>query len=97
MVSKAFSFRLPDAAVQAIESLQLDGETLNQALQRFVLEQLGLSTQTSKSLSTMLYTGADIEELIDKRIEASLGTRLDELRSQLEAQLEELRGKLKAR
>lgn len=39
----------------------------------------------------------NLESLIDARIDASLATRLDEMRSQFEAQLEELRGKSKAR
>lgn len=89
MVSKAFSFRLSDAAVQALEAMQLDGETLNQTAQRFVLQQLGLSTETPQSVSTALQTSVDIKELVKQEIE----TNLAELRSQLE----ELRGKLKAR
>jgi hypothetical protein len=86
MVSKQFSFRLPDEAVALLEALQVEGETLNQTAQRRMIECLGLSTDTSKTLST----GVDIKELVK-----------EEVRSQLEAQLkerlEELRGKLKAR
>ncbi len=84
MVSKPFSFRLPDAGVQALEALQIQGETLNQTAQRFLMESLGLSTDTPPKLSTTV----DIEEF-KREVEASLG----EVRSQLE----ELRGKLKAR
>jgi len=84
MVSKPFSFRLPDAGVQALEAMQIEGETLNQTAQRFLMQSLGLSTDTSPKLSTTV----DIEEF-KREVEASLG----EVRSQLE----ELRGKLKAR
>ncbi|MDF5712071.1 MAG: hypothetical protein PUP90_31460 [Nostoc sp. S4] len=86
MVSKPFSFRLPDTAVQRIEALQIEGETLNQTVQRIVMEHLGLSTEAPQSLYTELNTDAD------KRLEAVEST-LAEMRSQLE----ELRGKLKAR
>ncbi|MFN6466166.1 MAG: hypothetical protein RMZ41_030725 [Nostoc sp. DedVER02] len=82
MVSKQFSFRLPDEAVAALEALQIEGETLNQTAQRRMIECLGLSTDTSKKLSTSV----DIKQMI-----------AEEVRSQLEAQLEELRGKSKAR
>lgn len=97
MVSKAFSFRLPDAAVQALEALQLEGETLNQTLQRFVLEHLPLSTESSSLLSTAMNTGVDIESLIDKRLEIGLAEMRSQLETQLEKRLEELRGKSKAR
>lgn len=85
MVSKPFSFRLPDAGVQALEAMQIEGETLNQTAQRFFMESLGLSTDTPPKLSTPV----DIKELVKLEVAASLG----EVRSQLE----ELRGKLKAR
>lgn len=85
MVSKPFSFRLPDAGVQALEAMQIEGETLNQTAQRFLMQSLGLSTDAQQKLSTPV----DIEGLVKREVEASLG----ELRSQLE----ELRGKLKAR
>ncbi|MDZ8227099.1 hypothetical protein [Nostoc sp. ChiVER01] len=90
MVSKQFSFRLPDKVVQALYTLQLEGESLNQTAQRILTQSVELSTGTMSSMST----GVDnLESLIDKRIEESLA----EVRSQLEAQLEELRGKLRAR
>lgn len=78
MVSKQFSFRLPDEAVAVLEALQIEGETLNQTAQRRMIESLGLSTDTSAKLSTPV----DIKSLI-----------AEEVRSQLE----ELRGKSKAR
>lgn len=84
MVSKQFSFRLPDEAVAALEAFQIEGETLNQTAQRRMIESLGLSTSPSAKLSTSV----DIHEF-KQQVEASLG----ELRSQLE----ELRGKSKAR
>lgn len=89
MVSKPFSFRLPDEVVQFIESSQHDGETLNQTAQRLLID----LARSSNALSTSLHTGVDIKELVKQEIEASLA----EMRSQFEAQLEELRGKLKAR
>jgi hypothetical protein len=95
MVSKPFSFRLPDAAVQRIEALQTEGETLNQTVQRIVMEHLGLSTESQQGLSTISYTPVDVNEF-KQQVEASL-TEVRSHFSQLEAQLEELRGKLKAR
>jgi len=92
MASKAFSFRLSDAAVQALEALQLEGETLNQTTQRFVYEHLGLSTETHNHLSTPLQTSVDIEQ-----IRQEMRANIDELRSQFESQLEQLREKSKAR
>ncbi|WP_375502725.1 hypothetical protein [uncultured Nostoc sp.] len=90
MASKSFSFRLPDEIVQFVESSQLDSETLNQTAQRLFID----FVKRNNPLSAMLSTNVDsIEELIDKRLEIGL----TEVRSQLEAQLEELRGKLKAR
>lgn len=93
MVSKQFSFRLPDEAVQVLESLQTEGETLNQTAQRIMIERLGVSTVPSQFLFTKAYSLVDIKELVKQEVEASL----NQVRSQLEAQLEELRGKLKAR
>ncbi|MCC5669103.1 hypothetical protein LC653_35920 [Nostoc sp. CHAB 5784] len=89
MVSKPFSYRLPDVAVQALEALQLEGETLNQTAQRVMMEHLGLSTEAPKMLSTVSYTSVDIRELVKQEVEASL--------AEVRSQLEELRGKSKAR
>ena len=98
MVSKQFSFRLADEVVEALEALQLEGESLNQTAQRFIVESLGLSTASSKKLSTGLSTDVDrIEELIDKRLEIGLAEVRSQLEAQLKERLEELRGKLKAR
>ena len=78
MVSKQFSFRLPDEVVEWLEGLQLEGESLNQTTQRFIVESSGLSTASPKHLSTPV----DIRELVKEEVRK---------------QLEELRGKLKAR
>ncbi|MHC5756121.1 MAG: hypothetical protein ACYTXF_36995 [Nostoc sp.] len=85
MVSKQFSFRLPDEVVEWLEGLQLEGESLNQTTQRFIIESSRLSTALPKNLST----DVDIKELVKQEVAASLG----EVRSQLE----ELRGKSIAR
>jgi hypothetical protein len=93
MVSKQFSFRLADEVVEALEALQLEGESLNQTAQRFIVESLGLSTASPK-----LSTDVDrIEELIDKRLEIGLAEVRSQLEAQLKERLEELRGKSKAR
>lgn len=98
MVSKQFSFRLADEVVEALEALQLEGESLNQTAQRFIIESLELSTASPKKLSTGLSTDVDrIEELIDKRLEIGLAEVRSQLEAQLKERLEELRGKLKAR
>jgi hypothetical protein len=97
MVSKPFSYRLPDVAVQALEALQLEGETLNQTAQRVMMEHLGLSTETSQFLSTRMSTSVDIKELVKQEVAASLGEVRSQLEAQLETRLEELRGKLPAR
>ncbi|WP_375493099.1 hypothetical protein [uncultured Nostoc sp.] len=108
MVSKPFSYRLPDVAVQALEALQLEGETLNQTAQRVMMEHLGLSTETSQSLSTIPYTHVDIRELVKEEVRSQDIKELikGEVRSQdikelikgeVRSQLEELRGKSKAR
>ncbi|HEY9708308.1 MAG TPA: hypothetical protein V6D48_08895 [Oculatellaceae cyanobacterium] len=85
MVSKPFSFRLPEDAVQALESQKLEGETLNQAAQRVLLQALNINTTVNADVNTTV----DIQELVKREIEAIL--------SELRSQLEELRGKLKAR
>lgn len=77
-------FRLPDEAVQVIETLQLEGETLNQTAQRFFIEHLRASSKQPQLLPTSL----DIKELVKQEIEASL--------IEVRSQLEELRGKSKA-
>lgn len=77
MVSKPFSFRLPDAGVQALEALQIEGETLNQTAQRFLMESLGLSTDTPLKLSTPV----DIQVLVRQEVENAIANseRLQEL------------------
>lgn len=84
MVSKQFSFRLADEVVEALERLQLEGESLNQTAQRILTKSVGLSTSTSNHLSTPV----DIEEF-KREVEASF--------SEVRSQLEELRGKSIAR
>ena len=86
MASKSFSFRLPDEIVQFVESSQKEGETLNQTAQRLFID----FVKRNNPLSAMLSTNVDsIEELVDKRLEIGL--------TEVRSQLEELRGKLKAR
>jgi len=77
MVSKPFSFRLPDAGVQALEAMQIEGETLNQTAQRFLMQSLGLSTDTLPKLSTSV----DIQEIVKREVENALANseRLQEL------------------
>ncbi|MHC5739903.1 hypothetical protein [Nostoc sp.] len=93
MASKAFSFRLPDEIVQFVESSQLEGETLNQAAQRLFID----FVKRNNPLSTDLTTAVDVQELVKQEVAASLGEVRSQLETQLEARLEELRGKLKAR
>ena len=68
MVSKPFSFRLPDVGVQALEAMQIEGETLNQTAQRFLMQSLGLSTDTQQKLSTPV----DIRELVKEEVRSQL-------------------------
>ncbi|MEH1975228.1 MAG: hypothetical protein V7L02_18845 [Nostoc sp.] len=84
MASKSFSFRLPDEIVQFVESSQLEGETLNQTAQRLFID----FVKRNNPLSTELPTIVDINEF-KQQVEASL--------TEVRSQLEELRGKLKAR
>jgi hypothetical protein len=84
MVSKPFSFRLPDEAVEILESRKLEGETLNQAAQRILLQALNVNTVVNADM----YTTVDIQEF-KQQVEVNF----NELRSQLA----ELQGKLKAR
>jgi hypothetical protein len=86
MASKAFSFRLPDEVVQFIESEQQEGETLNQTAQRLLIDLAKKNNPLTTDLSTTVY---NLEELVDKRLEAGL--------AEVRSQLEELRGKSKAR
>jgi dynactin complex subunit len=84
MASKSFSFRLPDEIVQFVESSQLESETLNQTAQRLFID----FVKRNNPLSTGLHTIVDIDEF-KQQVEASL--------TEVRSQLEELRGKLKAR
>ena len=91
MRGNIISFRFDDAELEALQAFQTsDDKSPNQTAARLLR---GILAGTIEQ-STVLSTGVDnLESLIDKRIEESLA----EVRSQLEAQLEELRGKLKAR
>ncbi|MFN6538643.1 MAG: hypothetical protein RM021_020145 [Nostoc sp. EkiNYC01] len=93
--TNVFSFRLPDKAVQALEALQLEGETLNQTARRFLLENLGLSPKSAPSSLAPV----DIEELVKQEVAQALANSqlLKDLQLEIESQLEELRGKSKAR
>jgi hypothetical protein len=68
MVSKQFSFRLADEVVEALEALQLEGESLNQTAQRILTKSVGLSTSTSNHLSTSV----DIQELVKREVENAI-------------------------
>ncbi|MCC5625706.1 hypothetical protein [Nostoc sp. CHAB 5715] len=68
MVSKQFSFRLADEVVEALEGLQLEGESLNQTAQRILTKSVGLSTSTSTHLSTPV----DIKELVKQEVENAI-------------------------
>ncbi|MTJ11841.1 hypothetical protein FJR11_04365 [Anabaena sp. UHCC 0187] len=70
MVSKAFSFRLPDEAVQALQSQGLENETLNQTAQRVLTEALGLSA--SLSLPKRMTAPIDMQELVEREVERIL-------------------------
>lgn len=85
MVSRPFSFRLPDASVQALEALRLEDETLNQTAQRVLMGSLKLSTPLSAKTSL----DVDIKELVKLEVATSL--------ADVRSQLEELRGKSLAR
>lgn len=94
MVSKQFSFRLADEVVEALEALQLEGESLNQTAQRILTKSVGLSTSTSTHLSTPV----DIEELVNQKVESAIANS-EQLRDleQMITSLDERLGKLKAR
>lgn len=91
MVSKQFSFRLPDEVVEWLEGLQLEGESLNQTTQRFIVESSRLSTDTQQKLSTPV----DIKQLIVSEVRSQDIKEL--IKEEVRSQLEELRGKSKAR
>ena len=82
MGSKVISFRFNDDEVEALQALQtLDDESLNQTAARLLRDAIGLSTASTKV--------DNLEGLIDKRVEIGL--------AEVRKQLEELRGKSKAR
>lgn len=93
MASKVISFRFTDEEIEALQALQLpEDDSLNQTAARLVRERLAGIT-SPQVMSTSVDSAVDIKELVKQEVEA--------VRSQLEAhltaQLEELRGKLKAR
>ncbi|BAY90788.1 MULTISPECIES: hypothetical protein [unclassified Tolypothrix] len=83
MGSKVISFRFNDEEVEALQAIQSpeDEGSLNQTAARLVRSFLPLSTSSTS---------------VDTRLE-TVENALAELRSHFEAQLEELRGKSKAR
>ncbi|MEH2261200.1 hypothetical protein [Nostoc sp.] len=90
MRSNIISFRFTDAEVEALQSFQVsEDKSPSQTAARLLRGMFAGILEPSTGLSTSV----DIKELVKQEVEASLG----ELRSQLEAQLEELRGKSKAR
>lgn len=88
MVSKQFSFRLADEVVEALEGLQLEGESLNQTAQRILTKSVGLSTSTSNHLSTPV----DIKELVKQEVENAIANseRLQEFIAKVDERLGEL-------
>lgn len=94
MVSKQFSFRLADEVVEWLEGLQLEGESLNQTTQRFIVESSKLSTASLVNLSTPV----DIQELVNQKVESAIANseQLQKL-EQMITSLDERLGKLKAR
>jgi len=105
MVSKQFSFRLSDEVVEWLEGLQLEGESLNQTAQRILTKSAGLST-VSTSVDIQELVRQEVENAIanSERLQemiaantAYLATSINEVNQQVDARLEELRGKLIAR
>jgi hypothetical protein len=86
MRSNIISFRFDDAELEALQAFQTpEDKSPSQTAARLLRGMLGGIIEPS----TVPSTPVDIKELVKQEVEASLG----ELRSQLE----ELRGKLKAR
>ncbi|MCL6755138.1 hypothetical protein KBT16_30860 [Nostoc sp. CCCryo 231-06] len=110
MVSKQFSFRLSDEVVEWLEGLQLEGESLNQTAQRILTKSAGLSTDSLSTLSTSVDIQELVRQEVENAIANSerlqemiaantayLATSINEVNQQVDARLEELRGKLIAR
>jgi hypothetical protein len=94
MRSNIISFRFTDAELEALQAFQLsEDKSPSQTAARLLRGMLAGIIEPS----TVSSTGVDIRELVKQEVEAGL----EEVRSQLEAQLkerlEELRGKSKAR
>ena len=86
MRSNVISYRLTDAELEALQALQIpEDKSPSQTAARLLRGSFSASTPLSTSKST----DVDVLEAFKLEVEASL----DEVRSQLE----ELRGKLKAR
>jgi hypothetical protein len=89
MRDNVISFRFTDAEVQALEALQTpEDKSASQTAAR-LLRGLLAGRIDESTLSTSSTTVDNIEDLIDKRLEVAL--------TEVRSQLEEMRGKLKAR
>ncbi|MEA5620883.1 hypothetical protein VB711_24035 [Cronbergia sp. UHCC 0137] len=82
MVSKAFSFRLPDEVVEALESQGLENETLNQTAQRVLTESLGFSA--SLSLPKRITGAVDIQNLVKREVESAIAEVRQDINQEVE-------------
>lgn len=98
---------MPDEAVQALEQLRHPEESLNQTLQRFVLEKLGMYADVSTELHTSPIEDlrAQIEQLrsqielstpLSTNLQTSVVKDLQTQMQQLRSQVEQLEVKLPA-
>jgi hypothetical protein len=89
MRDNVISFRFTDAEVQALEALQTpEDKSASQTAARLLRGMLAGRIDES-TMSTSSTTVDNIEDLIDERLKIGL--------AEMRSQLEELRGKLKAR
>jgi hypothetical protein len=93
MRDNVISFRFTNDEVKALQALQAPEDKSPSQTAARLLRGLLAGTIDKSTLSTESTSVDNIEQLVDKRLEVAL----TQVRSQLEAQLEELRGKLKAR
>ena len=93
MRSNIISFRFDDAELEALQAFQTpEDKSPSQTAARLLRGMLAGIIEPSTGMST----GVDIQELVKLEVAASL-TEVRSHFTQLEARLEELRGKLKAR
>lgn len=94
---KLATFRIEPEKWEAFKSLAANQGTSASAMLNDFIDQCLAEGRINFDAPAAVGNDANLINFIDARIDASLTTRLDEMRSQFEAQLEELRGKLKAR